>query len=235
MSSQSDDIDRSKTVALKKTLPGYHGFIFDVTLDISFTVDRKWTSESPDRRLLLTIIATIVGQIGHKYEQWKNISHIIVYTLFKELLRSKLSNDWKGTFSVGGQYINENLTIGSSEIIYDWFTHDGFMTIPDNNDNSPPVSLRYTIRFLLSPALPVAQRMYSDRGYKIIHVCYEDFWKPYEEIMDTMIDHKKEYNHLEMYRASYNAYLNIKMNTHELIQRFLYEARNRNSFEIIQF
>ncbi|KAK0075330.1 hypothetical protein PV326_011678 [Microctonus aethiopoides] len=218
MSYQSDDIDRNKILALKKILPECHGFIFDVTLDISFTADSKWTS---GMRLSLIMLATIVGQIGHKYEQWKNISHIIVYTLFKELLRSKLSYNWKGTFSVGGQYVNENSAIGSSEIIYDWFTHDGFMTIPDDDDNSPPVSLQYTIRFLLSPALPIAQQMYSARGYKIIRHCYEDFWTPYNEIINTMIDRKKEYNHLEMWRANCNAYLNIEMNTPKITQRFL--------------
>ncbi|KAK0070923.1 hypothetical protein PV325_013849, partial [Microctonus aethiopoides] len=188
MSSQSDDIDRCKILALKKTLPECHGFIFDVTLDISFTADSYWKSS---RRLLLIMLMTIVGQIGHKYEQWKNISHIIVYTLVNKLLQSEPPYEWKGTLSVGGQYVNENSAIGSSEIIYDWFTHDGFMTIPDDVVNSRPVSLRYTIRFLLSPALPIAQQMYSARGYEIIHDCYEDFWTPYEEIMNTMIDHKK--------------------------------------------
>ncbi|KAK0071527.1 hypothetical protein PV325_012744 [Microctonus aethiopoides] len=150
---------------------------------------------------------TIACQIGHKYKNWKTCSYIIAYRLFNKLLQLKLSStEWKGTIFVSGQYHDEDADSNYSAIIHDCFCYDGLMTIPKNSDpiyksESPPVCLQYTIRFLLSPALPSAQSIYRAKGYE---KCYEndsifDFEK--HGNINLEVDHEEEYNHLRMWQA----------------------------------
>ncbi|KAK0160536.1 hypothetical protein PV328_007937 [Microctonus aethiopoides] len=210
MDSQPEDFDCNKTVALPKILLGSNRFIFNVTLDISYSKN----SDLYDTWHLKKITAaTIAGQIGHKYKEWKNCSCVIAYRIFRELRMYNASSENKNTISIHGQYVDKDSVIGYSEIIYDWFTYDGFMTVPFTDSDGvkkriSAISLQYTIRFLLSPALAVAQHVYSARGYTKLTKPSSEFWTTYEKIMNTEIDHEKEYNHLEMWRANYNAYSN---------------------------
>ncbi|KAK0081346.1 hypothetical protein PV326_007721 [Microctonus aethiopoides] len=130
-----------------------------------------------------------------------------LYNEFGNLIPS--STEWKGTISITGQYVDEDSVSGYSEIIYDWFSYDGFMTMPKNSKDqhkTPPVCLQYTIRFLLNPALSVAQYIYCAKGYeKLDHWILHDFIK-YEHIMNTEADHEKEYNHMEIWQAACNAH-----------------------------
>lgn len=209
MDSLLENIDCNKTVALPKILPGSNRFIFNATLDISFTVNSNWDNLVHLRKI---ISATIAGQIGHKYKEWKKCSCVIAHYIFTKLNKI-CSSEYEGTFSIQGQYVDKDLVIGYSEIIYDWFTYDGFMTIPSTDsaglekERISAIFLQYTIRFLFSPALAVAQHVYSARGYVKFHEpASSEFSTTYQRIMNTEIDHEKEYNHLEMWRANYNAF-----------------------------
>ncbi|KAK0074935.1 hypothetical protein PV325_007626 [Microctonus aethiopoides] len=207
MSSESEEIDCNKTVA-STDASKCNRFIYDVTLDISYVADAKWNY---DWLLWQTIMTTITCQIGHKYKNWKKCSCVIAGRLCSEFARLNLSlNEWKGTISITGQYVDEDSVNGYSEIIYDWFSYDGFMTMPKNSKDqhkTPPVCLQYTIRFLLNPALSVAQYIYCTKGYrKLIHYWIRDEISKYENIMNTEVDHEKEYNHLEIWQAACNAF-----------------------------
>ncbi|KAK0174518.1 hypothetical protein PV327_010278 [Microctonus hyperodae] len=96
MDPKTDDADHRKTSPLKKSSFEYNAFIFDVTLDLSYDMDSKWKNH---KNVLLIILTTIIGQIGHKYEQWKSITSIIVCSLLKKFVEIKPSCQWKGTLS----------------------------------------------------------------------------------------------------------------------------------------
>ncbi|KAK0174521.1 hypothetical protein PV327_010281 [Microctonus hyperodae] len=177
--------------------------IFDVTLDISYTADSEWKSFDCFKSTLLT---TIVGQIGHKYKQWKRCSCIIRDCLSEKF--EPLQRKCKGTFSVAGQCEDKYTAGGFSEIIYDSFTYDGFMTIPDNftNQDKPSnVFLQYTIRFFLRPILPIAYHMYSARGYNIIYKCVQNTDESDNIIMNLNLNVEKEYDHVKIWREIYLA------------------------------
>ncbi|KAK0071369.1 hypothetical protein PV325_013041, partial [Microctonus aethiopoides] len=115
MDSLPENIDCNKTVALPKIFPGSNRFIFNATLDISFTGNSDWNNSNHLRKILS---ATIAGQIGHKYKEWKKCSSVIAYRIFIEL-NNICSSKYKGTISVQGQYVDKDSVIGYSEIIYD--------------------------------------------------------------------------------------------------------------------
>ncbi|KAK0174508.1 hypothetical protein PV327_010270 [Microctonus hyperodae] len=201
----------NQTAALTKTSK-CNRFLFDVALDISYVADAKWENS---RHLWQSILTTITCQIGHKYKNWKKCSYIITEYLLKKVeeLKPAPSTEWKGTISISGQYVDEDSVNGYSEIIYDWFSYAGFMAVSkDSQDqyNSPPVSLQYTIRFLFNPALPIAQQIYSAKGYKKIYCLLYDWKQQYENIMNTKVDHEKEYNHLEIWQTASNTYKLLK-------------------------
>lgn len=207
MTSKSEEIN-CNTVALTNTSK-CNRFIFDVTLELSYFADGMWEN---NLHLWQTIIATITCQIGHKYKNWKKCSYVIAdYLTVKIITLNPSLREWKGTISVAGQYVDEESVNGYSEIIYDWFSYDGYMAMPKNpkdQHKSPPVCLQYTIRFLLNPALSVAQYIYCAKGYENIACNYR---VPrgnlkYENIMNTEVDHDKEYNHMKIWQAAYNVY-----------------------------
>ncbi|KAK0074934.1 hypothetical protein PV325_007625 [Microctonus aethiopoides] len=206
MTSKSENINCKNIVALTNT-PKCDRFIFYVTLEISYVADAKWENIAHFWR---TILATITCQIGHKYKNWKKCSCVIAERLYSEFVRLNLPlTRWKGTISITGQYVDEDSVNGYSEIIYDWFSYDGFMTIPKNikdRHKSPPVCLQYTIRFLLNPALSVAQNIYCVKGYEKISEDWPLQQCKNENIMNTEVDLEKEYNHLEIWQAACNAY-----------------------------
>ncbi|KAK0073511.1 hypothetical protein PV325_009609 [Microctonus aethiopoides] len=208
MSSQSEDANCNKTVALTNTSK-CNSFIYDVTLDLSYQADAKWENVQHFWR---TILTTITCQIGHKYKNWKKCSCVIAQHLMQNFVKLNLSStEWKGTISVAGQYVDEESVDGYSEIIHDWFCYGGFITIPKNpNDQqkSASVCLEYTIRFLLNPALPSAQIIYSAKGYEKMLCNYwtADTIRQYENIMNTEVDYKNEYNHFKIWDAAFNAY-----------------------------
>ncbi|KAK0073562.1 hypothetical protein PV326_013292, partial [Microctonus aethiopoides] len=208
MSSESTDINCKNTVALTNT-SNCNRFIFDVTLEIVYVADAKWMNKL---RFWQTILTTITCQIGHKYKNWKKCSNVIADCLTAKIISLNPSlTEWKGTVSVAGQYVDDESVNGYSEIIYDRFCYDGFMTIPKNSKDqhqSASVCLEYTMRFLLNPALPIAQITYSAKGYEIMSCNYWtlDDRRKYENIMNTEVDHKKDYNHVEIWQAACNAY-----------------------------
>ncbi|KAK0074039.1 hypothetical protein PV325_008850 [Microctonus aethiopoides] len=208
MSSQSVDINNTKTMVLTNTSK-YNSLIFDVELDISYTADSAWQN---NWHLWCTMFTTIACQIGHKYKNWKKCSYIIAEGLLNKLLQLKPSStEWKGTVFVSGQYHDEDADSNYSEIIHDCFCYDGLMTIHKNSDpisksESPPVCLQYTIRFLLSPALPSAQSIYRAKGYEKYYVDHPIFdFEEYRNI-NIEVDHEKEYNHVEVWQEAYEAY-----------------------------
>lgn len=206
MSSKSVDINNTKITVLTN-MSKYKSFIFDVELDISYTADSAWKS---DWYLWETMLTTITGQIGHKYKNWEKCRYIIAECLFKKFLELNPSTEWKGTISVRGQYHDKDLNCNYSEIIHDCFCYVGLMTIPENSDEdnqlkSPPVCLKYTIRFLLSPALPSAQSIYCANGYKK-YVDGKMFNDKTDKRFNIELDHEKEYNHLEVWQAACKAY-----------------------------
>ncbi|KAK0081347.1 hypothetical protein PV326_007722 [Microctonus aethiopoides] len=173
MGSQSKDIKCDKTVALTNTSK-CDRFIFDVTLEISYVADAKWNSDSLLRKIIRLVKPS--------------------------------STEWKGTISVTGQYHDTNSVSGYSEIIYDWFCYDGYMTVPKISTNTtrfvPNVYLQYTMRFLLSPALPAAQSIYCAKGYEKITYLSSTDWEISEDILDTEEDQIKEYNHLKVWQVA---------------------------------
>ncbi|KAK0073561.1 hypothetical protein PV326_013291 [Microctonus aethiopoides] len=180
MGSQSEDINCKNTMALINT-PKCNMFIFDVTLEISYVTDEN---------------------------------ALIAIKLFEKFLELKPSStEWKGTISVAGQFYHKNSTSAVySEIIYDWFLYDGFMTVPElpkGQHKSPSVCLQYTIKFLLNPALPIAQHIYCAKGYEKIPLIGRwtvDDINKYMNIIKEKVDHEKEYNHLEIWQKAWNAY-----------------------------
>ncbi|KAK0160532.1 hypothetical protein PV328_007934 [Microctonus aethiopoides] len=208
MSSQSVDINNTKTMVLTNTSK-YNSFIYDVELDISYTADSAWKTI---RHLQWTILATITGQIGYKYKNWEKCSYMIAHRLCNKLGQLTLSaTECKGQISDRGQYHDEDADSNYSEIIHDCFCYDGLMTIPKYSDpisksESPPVCLQYTIRFLLSPALPSAQSIYCANGYKM-YGCRTIINREKKcRHINIEVDHEKEYNHLEVWQAAYKAY-----------------------------
>ncbi|KAK0073976.1 hypothetical protein PV326_012855, partial [Microctonus aethiopoides] len=207
MSSQSVDINNTKTMVLTNTSKN-NSFIYDVELDISYTPDYAWHDIT---HLWWTIVMTITGQIGYKYKNWEKCSYIIAHRLFKQWKQLTLSaTEWKGKISDRGQYHDEDADSNYSEIIHDCFCYVGLMTVPENTDPaskslSPPVCLQYTIRFLLSPALPSAQSIYCANGYKKYVGCIL-FDNGTDKRFNIEVDHEKEYNHLRIWQAAYNAF-----------------------------
>ncbi|KAK0072868.1 hypothetical protein PV326_014039 [Microctonus aethiopoides] len=207
MSSQSVDINNTKTkhVVLTNTSK-YKSFIFDVELDISYTADLAWKN---DWHLWWTMFTTIACQIGHKYENWRKCSYIIADSLFSKLHQLEPSStEWNGKISSSGQYHDDDFNSDYSEIIHDCFCYAGLMTIPKYSDpigKSSPVCLQYTIRFLLSPALPNAQSIYRAKGYEkyVYRIMFR--WRN-RNYMNIEVGDEKEYNHLRIWQAAYKAY-----------------------------
>ncbi|KAK0073975.1 hypothetical protein PV326_012854 [Microctonus aethiopoides] len=211
MSSQSVDINNTKTMVLTNTSK-YNSFIFDVELDISYTANSAWSSVW---YLWKTMLTTITCQIGHKYKNWRKCSYIIADSLFSQLNQLNPSTrEWNGKISSSGQYHDDDFNSDYSEIIHDCFCYVGLMTIPENtnpkiflflNTMSPPVCLQYTIRFLLSPALPSAQSIYCANGYKkyVDPIIFEDRT---DKRYNIEVDYEKEYNHFEVWQAARAAY-----------------------------
>ncbi|KAK0072772.1 hypothetical protein PV325_010818 [Microctonus aethiopoides] len=197
----------SSQLVSTKTLSQCKRCIFDVKLDLSYVMDSEQKSLNSFGSSLLT---TITDQIGHKYKQWKRCIRIIRDSLFDEFLLLKPSGkEWKGTISVAGQCVDKYSVSDYSEIIYDWFTYDGFMTLPDNSTNPhkpSEVVLKYTIRFLLSPILPIAYNIYSARGYSKIYNCVEDIEASGEITKNPNLDEENQYNHVEMWRTNHGTY-----------------------------
>ncbi|KAK0081349.1 hypothetical protein PV326_007724 [Microctonus aethiopoides] len=208
MSYQSEDMNCKRIVTLENNSK-CNRFIFDVTLEIAYNTDAEWGDFWHFWKAILT---TITCRIGHKYKNWKKCSYVIAEHLYKKIGKLQPSlTEWKGTISVTGQYHDEDPFNNYSEIIYDWFCHDEFMTIPKNSDTEDkyelhPVSLRYAIRFLFNPALPVAENFYTDEGYEKISYHFISNWEIFENIMNTIVCGKKQYNHLEVWQASCDAY-----------------------------
>ncbi|KAK0160533.1 hypothetical protein PV328_007934 [Microctonus aethiopoides] len=207
MTSKSEDINCNKILTLRNTSAS-NGFIFNVTLDISFIADPELVNF---RHLCKTMLTTICCQIGHKYRNWKKCSCIIAENLskkFKELNPSL--TEWKGEISIKGQYNDEDSDNIYSEIIYDWFSYDGVMIIPPENskDQHKYVNLKYTIRFFLNPTLAVAEYIFSAKGYKkMLH----HYWtlrerRTYEKIMDMDVNRNYKYNHLRVWLGAYDEY-----------------------------
>ncbi|KAK0072773.1 hypothetical protein PV325_010819, partial [Microctonus aethiopoides] len=207
MSSPSVDIINNNIMALTNTSK-YNSFIFDIELDVSYTADSAWDSIYMNR-FYESLSMTIACQIGHKYKQWKVSSGVIACRLHDEFSSLVLSNNkWKGIISVAGQYVDQNSVSGYSEMIYDWFTYDGYLTTPkkyirSSIYNTSDVYLQYTIRFVLSPASTGAQHFYSTRGYRKVSNSRLLFGTTnFEKIMFEIMDQKKEYNHLEVWHAA---------------------------------
>ncbi|KAK0077491.1 hypothetical protein PV326_010014 [Microctonus aethiopoides] len=205
MSSQSVDINNKKIIALTNTSK-YNSFIFDVELDISYTAYSAWESSAIDF-FYQALSKTIACQIGHKYKQWEVSSDIIARRLYDEFSLLQLSGKkWECIISVAGQYHDpDSVSADFSEMIYDCFTYDGCLTKPNDISemlNIPDAFLQYTIRFVLSPALPSAQPLYFTRGYQKIPKCIPYLWINYsQKDVIKKIDQKKEYNHLVVWQA----------------------------------
>ncbi|KAK0072977.1 hypothetical protein PV325_010436, partial [Microctonus aethiopoides] len=191
-------------LASTKMLSQGNRCIFDVQLDISYVVDTEWKSLNS---FGMTLLTTIADQIGHKYKQWERCSRAIRDCLFDEFLLLKpTGKEWKGKISVACQCVDKYSVSDYSEIIYDRFTYDGFMTITNKCtrlDKPSDVFLKYTIRFFLSPILPIAYQMYCARGYTKIYNCPEDIETNGETTKKPNLDDEKEYNHVEMWRKNH--------------------------------
>ncbi|KAK0174520.1 hypothetical protein PV327_010280 [Microctonus hyperodae] len=200
MASQSVDLNCKKMVVSTNMLSKCNCFIFDVELDISYIANSAWDSCYNDN-FYKGLSATIACQIGHKYEQWKVSSGAIACRLYNEFSSLKpTTSKWKGTISVAGWYIDEESVNGYSEIVYDWFTYDGLLTKSKGSGRTyiPDVFLQYTIRFVISPALPNAQNMYSIRGYKKIVKSNTTLWT----LLNEKVNHEKEYSHHAIWGAT---------------------------------
>lgn len=151
----------------------YKAFIYDITLKILF--DGECVKSFYD--VNEASMATIIGQIIHKYKKWGVAGEIIMIDLIKqaEKLTPKRETTltankpfpplkWETTIRAKGYYYGKEI-IGELPIVYDCLSYIGFIE-PEKSEVVPEpkhysMVLSYTATFFLSPALQVAKPYYQ--------------------------------------------------------------------------
>ncbi|XP_057325535.1 uncharacterized protein LOC130667730 [Microplitis mediator] len=198
-------------------IQNYKAFIYDVTIKILFDGESIKSFYDVNEASM----ATIIGQIIHKYKKWGVASEIIMIDLIKraEKLRPNRGSalnkpppplKWETILHAKGYYCGKEV-IGELPIVYDCLSYMGLMEplksplIPEPKHYS--MVLNYSATFFLSPALQVAKPYYQARGF--IHqnapASNIDFRK-----FCNAIDYENPYNNDKVWEASLKQILILK-------------------------